>query len=79
MKETFPYEADIHASNPYLKNLILYKQALYGMITIDDTGNVVIEGVEGDYLTLSPESIGMSSMWNGIHVMPDTLSIELKK
>lgn len=49
------------------------------MITIDDTGNVVIEGVESNYLTVSPESIGMSSMWNGVHVMPGTLSIETKK
>lgn len=49
------------------------------MITIDDTGSVVIEGVEGNYFTVSPESIGMNSMWNGVHVMPNTLSIEIKR
>ena len=41
-------------------------------------GNYV-PGVEGNYLTVSPESIGMSSMWNGVHVMPGTLSMEMKK
>lgn len=79
VKETFPYGEDIHAVYPYLKNMILYKQALHCVITIDNTGNAVIEGVEGNYLTVSPESIGMSSMWNGVHVMPNTLSIEMKK
>lgn len=79
VKETFPYGEDIHARYPHLKNMILYKQALHCMVTIDDTGNAVMEGVEGDYLTVSPDSIGMSSMWNGVHVMPSTLSIEIKK
>lgn len=79
VKETFPYGEEIHGRYPYLKNMILYQQALHCMITIDDTGNVAIEGVEGDYLTVSPERIGMGSMWNGVHVMPGTLSIELKK
>lgn len=46
------------------------------MITIDDTGNAAVEGVDGDYLTVSPESIGMGNTWNGVHVMPGTLSIE---
>ena len=78
VKETFPYGEDIHAVYPYLKNMILYKQALHCVITIDNTGNAVIEGVEGNYLTVSPESIGMSSMWNGVRVMPGTLSIEMK-
>jgi hypothetical protein len=59
--------------------MILYKQALHCIITIDDIGNIVIEGVEGDYLTVSPASIGMGSMWNGVHVMPSTLSMEIKK
>lgn len=76
VKETFPYGEGIHADYPYLKNMILYKQALHCMITIDDTGNAAVEGVDGDYLTVSPESIGMGNMWNGVHVMPGTLSIE---
>lgn len=64
---------------PILKKYDLYKQALHCMITIDDTGSVVIEGVEGNYLTVNPEGIGMNSMWNGVRVMPNTLSIEIKK
>lgn len=79
VKETFPYGADIHASYPYLKNMILYKQPLHCIITIDDTGNIVIEGVEGNYLTVSPENIGMGNIWNGVHIMPNTLSIEMKR
>lgn len=79
VKELFPYGEGIHKKYPYLKNMILYKQALHCMITIDDIGNIIIEGVEGDYLNVSPENIGMSSMWNGVNVMPNTLSIEMKK
>lgn len=78
VKETFPYGEDIHARYPHLKNMILYKQALHCMVAIDDIGNVVVEGIEGNYLTVSPESIGMHSMWNGVHVMPNTLSIGIK-
>ncbi|MCM1025634.1 MAG: metallophosphoesterase [Roseburia sp.] len=81
------------ASYTWQNGMFLYRQALYCMITVDeDTGsaaihdnriprsvNVTVEGVEGDYLTASPASIGMSSMWNGVRVMPNTLSIEIKK
>lgn len=79
VKEIYSYGEDVHKNYLYLKNMILYKQALHCIITIDDIGNIVIEGVEGDYLTVSPASIGMGSMWNGVHVMPSTLSMEIKK
>lgn len=72
VKEIFPYGEHIHACYPHLKNMILYKQALHCMIAIDDAGNAVVEGMKGDYLTVSPEDIGMGRTWNGVHVTPNT-------
>jgi len=73
-KELFPYSPEVHEKYPFLKNEILYKEPLHCMVNIDEAGSVVIEGMEGSYLTVSPKDAGMDYSYNGVSILPHTLS-----
>lgn len=69
-KEMYVYEKDVHERYPYLKDLILYKDALHCIIEIDGD-KVMIKGMESDYLYVTPEDVGISDRrWNGVSIEP---------
>ena len=77
-KEVFSYSKDIHKQYPYLKDLILYKEALHIIVDIDDNMNVSIEGINGHYQKHSPSDIGLTNTWNGVSIEAKTPSIYIK-
>lgn len=75
IKETYNYSKEIHDKYPHLKNLILYKEPLHIIVTIDDDNIVKIEGMKGNYLNITPQDIGMGETWNGVSIKPQTSSL----
>ncbi len=75
IKETFNYSNEIHKKYPYIKDLILYKEPLHVIVTIDENMNVQIDGMEGHYQNVTPKDIGMGNTWNGISIAPKTSSL----
>ncbi|WP_156939826.1 hypothetical protein [Clostridium lundense] len=45
MKERFNYSKEIHEKYTGLKDMILYKDALYAIVTIAGDGKLIIEGM----------------------------------
>ena len=70
----YPYGPEIHQRYPYLKNMVLYREALHSIVTVDTSGVLTVEGMRGHYLTVGPQDIGMEPVWNGVSVLPETLS-----
>lgn len=79
VKEIFPYGQAVHEKYPYLKNMVQYREPLHVMVTIDEKMNVEISGMEGHYLTVGPEEIGMGDTWNGVSILPRTETLHLKR
>lgn len=77
VKEMYPYSQEIHDQYPYLKNMVLYREPLHSIMDIDQSGNVTITGMEGHYLNVTPEDIGMGDTWNGVSILPRTLSLTI--
>jgi hypothetical protein len=77
-KEVFNYSKETHEQYPYLKDLILYKEALHIIVDIDDDMNVSIEGIDGHYQKHSPYDIGLTSTWNGVSIEAKTPSLYIK-
>ena len=77
VKETYPYSREIHEKYPHLKNMVLYREPLHSIVTIDHLGNVDIQGMQGHYLSVTPQDIGMEPFWNGVCVLPETLSLKI--
>jgi Icc-related predicted phosphoesterase len=75
IKETFNYSEEIHNQYPILKDLILYQEALHVIVTIDETMNIQINGIEGHYQNITPYDIGMGNTWNGVLIEPRTSSM----
>lgn len=73
-KEIFNYSNEIHKKYPYLKDLILYKEALHVIVNIDNEMNVSIEGINGNYQKHSPNDIGLTNTWNGVSIEAKTPS-----
>ena len=73
----YPYSQEIHRQYPYLKNMVLYREPLHSIVTIDAAGSVEIKGIQGHYLTVTPEDIGMPPTWDGVSVLPQTLSLTI--
>lgn len=65
----------IHEEYPMLKNMILYKEALYSIVEIDEDLNIAITGMEGKYLNITPEEIGMPNLIEGVSILPRTISL----
>ena len=77
-KEVFNYSHEVHKKYPYLKDLILYKEALHVIVNIDNEMNVSINGINGNYQKHSPKDIGLTDTWNGVSIEAKTLSKYIK-
>ncbi len=76
LKEVYPYGDEIHSKYPYLKDLILYKDALHSIVEIDND-YIRIVGMESDYLSTTPEDVGISNRkWNGVSIEPRVIELE---
>ncbi|GFP75323.1 metallophosphoesterase family protein [Clostridium fungisolvens] len=63
--EHFTYSEDIHERYPFIKDLVLYEEGLYTIVTILPDGNIKIDGMEGCFQTVSPKELGIEGDWNG--------------
>lgn len=68
--EHFNYSKEIHDKYPYLKDMVLYKEGLYTIVTITENGSVEIQDMKGHYQNVSPEELGVASTWNGRGISP---------
>lgn len=68
--EHFCYSKEIHKKYPYIKDLILYNEGLYGIVTIKEDGNIEIKGMEGSYQNVTPIELGLGDRWNGRSILP---------
>lgn len=58
----------------YLHGMLLYKQALYVDVEIDDN-EIRIKGMNGDYLSVTPEDVKLYDYrWNGVSIKAQTSS-----
>lgn len=76
--EHFSYSQEIHKKYPYLKDLVLYKQGLFAIVTISDNGDIKIKGMNGDYQNVSPHELGLGDTWNGRSIQPIVPSFSAK-
>ncbi|GAB6109528.1 metallophosphoesterase family protein [Fusibacter bizertensis] len=76
--EHFNYPTETHAKYPYLKDLILYEDGLYALVTIFENGDFEIKGMEGAYDNISPQALGIGDTWNGRNITPLVSSIKSK-
>lgn len=76
LKETFNYSKEIHEKYPGLKDMILYKDGLHAIVTINGDGQLIIEGMRGNYQNITPSDVGIwNNMWNGVSIEPIVLSM----
>ena len=68
--EQFSYAAHIHQKYPYLKDLILYRDGLFTIVTVDEGGHFTIEGLQSDYQRMSPQVLNLGETWNGRSIKP---------
>lgn len=59
-----PYAPNLYDSYPWLHDIVLYDQPLYGIVTINTEG-FHLEGRDGGYRTISLKDLGLSDHWNG--------------
>jgi 3',5'-cyclic AMP phosphodiesterase CpdA len=76
--EHFCYSPEIHKQYPFLKDMVLYREGLYAIITITEQGSIEVEGMEGHYQTISPEELGLKGVWNGRDITPNISSLMIK-
>ena len=63
----------------YLHGKLLYKQALYVDVEIDDE-EIRIQGIYGDYLSVTPEDVELYDYrWNGVSIKAQTSSRVIKR
>jgi predicted phosphodiesterase len=76
LKEVYSYNKDIHKQFPFLKDMILYKNALHCIVEIGDH-DVNIFGMKSDYQSITPENVGiLNRVWNGVSIQPNTLNFK---
>lgn len=73
--EHFCYSEEIHKQYPFLKDMILYKDGLYAIVTIGEDGHINIKGMRGEYQNISPREAGLGYMWNGRCILPVVSSL----
>lgn len=62
----------------YLNGCLFYKKALSVNVEIDDS-EIRIIGMDGEYLSVTPDDIGLNDyLWNGVSIKPQTSSIVIK-
>lgn len=76
-KENYCFDDKTHKEYPMLKNMVLYNEALYSIVEIDDNFNIKILGMEGKYLNVTPEEIGMPYLIEGVSIAPKTVSLNI--
>ncbi|MGC6174995.1 metallophosphoesterase family protein [Lacrimispora sp. 38-1] len=70
MKDTLVYHHDIYKEYPFLKDLILYRDALHCIVEIYED-KLKIKGIKGEYQSISPSDVGIEDMqWNGVSIQP---------
>lgn len=77
--EHFCYSNEIHNKYPFIKDLVLYKDGLYAVITITEDGDIKIEGIDGAYQNISPKELGLNDRWNGRSILPKVSSLNTEK
>ena len=79
LKETYNYPKEIHERYPYLKDMILYEDGLHAIVTIDEKGEVIIEGMQTSYENVTPSDVGIvNNSWNGVSIEPVVSAVILK-
>lgn len=69
--EHYCYSGELHRQYPYLKDMILYREGLYSIITITESGGLEIRGMRGHYQNISPKGLGLNGdVWNGRSLLP---------
>ncbi|MBS5934757.1 MAG: hypothetical protein KIC94_17975 [Clostridiales bacterium] len=76
-KEIFSYTDEIHKRYPFLKDLILYKEPLYAIIEINNE-KISVKGRSGHYQTITPQDVGIGTLWNGISIEPKVSNFSLE-
>lgn len=62
----------------YLNGMLQYKQAMNAYVEIDDK-EIRITGMEGEYLSVTPDDIGLHDYkWNGVSIRPRISSHTIK-
>lgn len=69
MRAMYSYAPEVHERYPWLKYIIMYKDPLYAVVTIDEQKLQVI-GMESCYQTITPCNVGIGNKWNGIKIGP---------
>ena len=65
---------ELKAKYEHLHGMLLYKQALYVNVEIDDK-EIRIQGMNGEYLSVTPEDIELYDYrWNGVSIKAQTSS-----
>ena len=72
----FCYSEEIHKIHPFLKDMVLYKEGLFGIITITENGGIDIQGMNGHYQNISPKELGLDDIWNGRSILPIISSLK---
>lgn len=76
--EHFYYSDEIHKEYPFLKDLVLYEEGLYSVITITENGGMDIQGYHGHYQNISPKELGIEGKWNGRSTLPIISSLKVE-
>jgi len=69
MREIYSYAPEVHERCPWLKYILMYKEPLYAVITIDEE-RLSVKGMESSYQTITPREAGIGNKWNGIRLAP---------
>jgi 3',5'-cyclic AMP phosphodiesterase CpdA len=78
LKETYNYSNEIHKKYPGLKDMILYEEGLYAIVTISRDGHLKIEGMRGNYQNITLSDVGiLNNMWNGVSIEPIVSSMNM--
>lgn len=74
----FCYSNQIHKAYPFLKELVLYRESLHAIVTVNEEGFIDIEGIQGHYQNITPKELGIGDRWNGRPILPNISSITIK-
>ena len=77
--EQFSYDVQIHQKYPYLKDLILYRDGLFAIVTVDEQGDFTIEGLQSDYQRKSPQDLNLGETWNGRSIKPNVTTFSKQR
>jgi predicted phosphodiesterase len=74
--EHFLYDAKTHEQYPYLKDIVLYEDALSAIVSIDDTYTIDISGMQSGYQKVTPDQLGVTATtWDGRIISPHVSSV----